>query len=94
MRDSSGRYRTRYEDTLRALGHYLDQQRFTRILVVETPEGFLVKGYVATPGRDEESFSLTPETLLFTDEDLLQLLEEAYRRRGTGSSSCAPTRPP
>ncbi|MCX2726030.1 hypothetical protein OO015_00720 [Thermomicrobium sp. 4228-Ro] len=87
MRDPSGRYRTRYEDTLRALGHYLDQQRFTRILVVETPEGFLVKGYVATPGRDDESFTLSPETLLFTDDDLLQLLEEAYRRRGTGGSA-------
>lgn len=87
MRDPSGRYRTRYEDTLRALGHYLDQQRFTRILVVETPEGLLVKGYVATPGRDDESFTLSPETLLFTDDDLLQLLEEAYRRRGTGGSA-------
>ena len=87
MRDPTGRFRTRYEDTLRALGHYLDQQRFTRILVVETPEGFLIKGYVATPGRDDESFALSPETLLFTDDDLLQLLEEAYRRRGTGGSA-------
>ncbi|MFN3336525.1 MAG: hypothetical protein ACK42I_03375 [Thermomicrobium sp.] len=87
MRDHTGRYRTRYEDTLRALGHYLDQHRFTRIAVIETPEGFLVKGYVARPGRDEESLSLAPETLLFTDADLIQLLEEAYRRRGTGRSS-------
>ncbi len=86
MRDQSGRYRTRYEDTLRALGHYLDQQRFTRILVVETPEGFLVKGYVANPGRDEEIVTLAPETLLFTDDDLVRLLEEAYRRRGTGGA--------
>ncbi|MEM2002589.1 MAG: hypothetical protein QXT77_08100, partial [Candidatus Methanomethylicaceae archaeon] len=87
MRDHTGRYRTRYEDTLRALGHYLDQHRFTRIAVIETPEGFLVKGYVAAPGRDEESLSLAPETLLFTDADLIQLLEEAYRRRGTGGSN-------
>ncbi len=86
MRDQSGRYRTRYEDTLRALGHYLDQERFTRILVVETPEGFLVKGYVASPGRDEEIVTLSPETLLFTDDDLVRLLEEAYRRRGTGGA--------
>ncbi|MCS7050411.1 MAG: hypothetical protein NZL87_02240 [Thermomicrobium sp.] len=86
MYDHTGRYRTRYEDTLRALGHYLDQHRFTRIAVVETPEGFLVKGYIVTAGRDEESFSLAPETLLFTDQDLVQLLEEAYRRRGTGRS--------
>lgn len=84
MLDHTGRYRTRYEDTLRALGHYLDQERFTRILVAETPEGFLVKGYVACSGRDDEHFELMPETVFFTNEDLVQLLEEAYRRRGTG----------
>ncbi len=33
-----------------------------------------------------QELDLLKKTLLFTDEDLLQLLEEAYRRRGTGGS--------
>ena len=87
MLDHTRRYRTRYEDTLRAPAHYFDQHRFTRIAVIETPEGFLIKGYIAASGRDEEHFALAPETLLFTDEDLRQFLEEAYRRRGTGGGN-------
>lgn len=80
MLDRTGRYRVRYEDTLRALGHYLDEQRFTTIAIVETPEGFLVKGYVAAEGREGE-IHLAPQTYLFTNEDLDILLERAYARR-------------
>ncbi|GBD15120.1 hypothetical protein HRbin26_00006 [bacterium HR26] len=80
MLDHTGRYRVRYEDTLRALGHYLDEHRFTRIAIVETPEGFLVKGYVASENR-EGGMHLAPQTYLFTNEDLDILLEQAYGRR-------------
>ncbi|MCM8749836.1 hypothetical protein NET02_11820 [Thermomicrobiaceae bacterium CFH 74404] len=80
MLDHTGRYRVRYEDMFRALGHYLDSQRFTRIAIVETPEGFLVKGYVAGDSR-EGGLHLAPQTYLFTNEDLDILLEQAYGRR-------------
>jgi len=80
MLDHTGRYRVRYEDALRALGHYLDQHRFTRILLVETPEGFLLKGYVVSDDR-EGTMHLSPETYLFTNEDIDILLEQAYARR-------------
>lgn len=80
MLDHTGHYRVRYEDTLRALGHYLDEHRFTGIAVVETREGFLVKGYVVAESR-ERAFHLTPQTYLFTNEDLDILLEQAYGRR-------------
>ncbi|MBX6753366.1 hypothetical protein [Thermorudis peleae] len=86
MLDHTGRYRTRYEDTLRALGHYLDAHHFTRIALVETPEGFLVKGYRVEETKLTGESTLAPETYLFTNEDLEALLEEAYRRRGQGTS--------
>ncbi len=89
MLDHTGRYRVRYEDTLRALGNYLDGQRFTRIAIVETPEGFLVKGYVASDDR-EGAMHLAPQTYLFTNEDIDILLEQAYSRRRTPRSQPHP----
>src|SRR5580765_4576999 len=46
MLDASGRYRFRYEDVFRALGNYIDANLFKDVSIVETPEGFLIKGQV------------------------------------------------
>lgn len=79
MLDHTGQRRVRYEDTFRALGNYLDANRFTQIAVVETPEGFLIKGYVV--GEDLGGYHVIPTTYLFTNEDVDTLLEAAYGRR-------------
>jgi hypothetical protein len=77
--DHTGQRRVRYEDAFRALGNYLDANRFTQITVVETPEGFLIKGYVL--GDGPSGHHVIPTTYLFTNEDIDTLLENAYGRR-------------
>jgi hypothetical protein len=79
MLDHTGQRRIRYEDAFRAVGHYLDDQRFTQISIVETPEGFLIKGFVLSD--DTGGYHVIPTTYLFTNEDIDALLESAYGRR-------------
>lgn len=80
MLDHTGRHRVRYEDAFRALGHYLDSEHFTQIAVIETPEGFLVKGHQRVDDRSSQ-LRLVPQTYLFSNEDIDRLLEAAYARR-------------
>jgi hypothetical protein len=79
MLDHTGRRRVRYEDAFRAVGNYLDGNNFTQISIVETPEGFLIKGYVL--GDDTGGYHVIPTTYLFSNEDIDALLETAYGRR-------------
>jgi hypothetical protein len=79
MLDASGRYRFRYEDVLRALGNYIDENHFKDVTVLETPEGFLIKGQ--TLEETASGWATNPQTYLFTNEDLDAILEEAYKRR-------------
>lgn len=83
MLDHTGKARTRYEDAFRAIGHYLDTERFTQIAIIEAPEGFLIKGYLTMDSRGE-MYHGVPATYLFTNEDIDALLESAYDRRGRG----------
>ncbi len=79
MLDHTGQRRVRYEDAFRALGNYLDAKKFTQVTIVETPEGFLIKGYVV--GENTGGYHVIPTTYLFTNEDIDTLLEAAYGRR-------------
>jgi hypothetical protein len=79
MLDATGRYRFRYEDVFRALGNYIDNNRFKDVSILETPEGFLIKGQVVQ--EHSAGWTSTPQTYLFTNEDLDAILEEAYGRR-------------
>jgi hypothetical protein len=80
MLDASGRYRFRYEDVFRALGNYIDANVFKDVTILETPEGFLIKGQLVQ--EVASGWASIPQTYLFTNEDLDAILEEAYRRRG------------
>ncbi|HVX29422.1 MAG TPA: hypothetical protein VHA53_03000 [Nitrolancea sp.] len=81
MLDHSGTARVRYEDAFRAVGNYLDQNRFSQVVLVETPQGFLIKGQIAaSTGVGDQHYSY-PETYLFSNEDIDNLLESAYERR-------------
>ena len=82
MLDHSGRTRVRYEDAFRAVGNYLDANAFTHIVVVETPEGFLIKGQVASGEGAGDSIYSYPQTYLFSNDDIDTLIEAAYQRRG------------
>jgi hypothetical protein len=79
MLDASGRYRFRYEDVFRALGNYVDGNKFKDVTIVETAEGFLIKGQVVEETSD--GWTSSPATYLFTNDDLDAILEQAYNRR-------------
>lgn len=83
MLDHSGTARVRYEDAFRAVGNYLDQNQFTQVVIVETPQGFLIKGQIAANKNASEQRFSYPETYLFSNEDIDNLLESAYERRRT-----------
>lgn len=79
MLDASRRYRFRYEDVFRALGNYIDANHFKDVTILETTEGFLIKGQVV---REHAAGTASePQTYLFTNDDLDAILEEAYGRR-------------
>ncbi len=79
MKLFSGLSRTDYQDVLRAIGHYIDQQQFSNIRLLETEEGIILQGATVVRERGGE---LKTETYLLTSEDLESLLREAYARRG------------
>ena len=79
MLDATGRYRFRYEDVFRALGNYIDKNLFKDVTILETPEGFLIKGQIVQ--EHATGWSSTPQSYLFTNDDLDAILEDAYGRR-------------
>ncbi len=79
MKLFAGLSKTDYQDVLRAIGHYIDQQQFSNIRILETEEGLILQGTTVVRGRGGE---LKAETYLLTSEDLESLLREAYARRG------------
>lgn len=81
MLDHSGTSRIRYEDAFRAFGNYLDENRFTQIVMVETPQGFLIKGQIPSEAGTGGSVFGFPQTYLFSNEDIDNLLQSAYERR-------------
>ncbi len=87
MLDHTGRLRVRYEDALRALGNYLDNHHFTQIALIETPEGFVVKGFAVVDQVDSDSFHSMPQTFLLSNEDIDILVEAGYQRRRAGAES-------
>jgi hypothetical protein len=76
-----GLERTDYQDVLRALGLYLDDNRYTNVRIFETEEGLVVQG-VRT--LEDGTRSPTHESYLFNEQDLQNILEAAYERRQRG----------
>src|SRR3954451_1188520 len=80
MLNYTGTGRGDYEDVLRAIGHFIDEHNFKEVCIIELEEGILVRGLVYTANR--QGFRTISEAYLFTNEDIAQILEEAYQRRG------------
>lgn len=91
MLDHTGKMRVRYEDAFRAVGYYLDTERFTDLTIVETPEGFVIKGYRHEPSGGSSGVAAC-ESYFFANEDIDELLEDAYTRRGQGAEPQAKLR--
>ena len=73
MLDATGRYRFRYEDVFRALGNYIDANHFKDVTILETDEGFLIKGQVVQ--EHAAGISAETRTYLFTNDDLDVVVE-------------------
>jgi predicted HAD superfamily phosphohydrolase len=75
---------TRYEDILRAIGRYIDEEGIQDVTVLQTNDEVRVHGYrnVSTTG------ALRPRLIehTFTAEEIRKIHEESQKRRGTGSS--------
>ncbi len=79
MMDISGITRFEYEDVFRAIGYFIDQNNIKEVCVVDLKEGLLVRGMRLT--SEHSGYQMISETFLFTNEDLEQIVEDAYKRR-------------
>lgn len=81
MKLFEGLVKTDYQDVLRAVGRYADQQGFREIRIVETEDGLILQGNVAgKQGNRKQPRRL--ETYLLTTSDLEKMRREAYFERG------------
>ena len=79
MLDSTGTGRIEYEDVLRALGYFIDQNNLSEICIVELREGILVRGIAKIANRG--GLQTMSESFLFTNEDIERIVNEAHARR-------------
>ena len=76
---------TGYEDFLRALGYRLDLQRAEAITVTELG-GFVAVGGLSTVETYQQT-TIGPFQVLLRSEDIMALLDEAFRRRAPESTT-------
>jgi hypothetical protein len=75
--------RVRYEDLMRALGGYIDEHGLTEVLITQIPDGILLKGTVIDRSRAHPVEKIT--AVLFTNDDVEELLQQSMSRRGAGA---------
>jgi hypothetical protein len=78
--DQTGTYRFEYEDAMRALGYFIDQNNLREVCIIELREGILLRGTSFTANRS--GYQTLSESYIFTNEDLERIIEESYERRG------------
>jgi hypothetical protein len=73
----------RYEDILRAVGRYIDQEGLQDVIVLQADDEIEVHGY----RNVSKAGGLRPRLIrhTFTDEQIKQIDEESRKRRGEGS---------
>lgn len=83
MKLFQGLPQTDYQDVLRALGRFIDLNQYVDIRIFETEDGLIFQGRPSLKsGRVKPGPQF--ETFLITDDDLRQMLQEAYEQRGKG----------
>jgi hypothetical protein len=82
-RHGEGANLVRYEDILRAVGRFIDEQGLQDVVVVQASDKVRVHGFRNVSKRGV----LTPQFFehTFTSEEIRQIDEVARARRGTGS---------
>jgi len=90
MRIYEGSPRQDFEEVLRSIGAFLDQRGMRDVLLVETPDGFILQGLAVeseTGPWSESAGRQVKETLTFLDEDIARFREEALARRHADSAA-------
>ncbi len=86
MRIYDGSPRQDFEEVLRSIGAFLDQRGMRDVILLETPDGFIVQGLVVEGAGGVWSESVghqAKETLTFLDDDIARFMDEALTRRGS-----------
>jgi len=84
MKLFDGVSQTDYQDILRALGRFIDAHQYIDIRIIEAEDGLIFQGR-PSPRSGKAKPGPQIETYLITDDDLQQLLRDAYAQRGKGS---------
>ena len=84
MKLFDGVSQTDYQDILRALGRFIDAHQYIDIRIIEAEDGLIFQGR-PMPRSGKLKPGPQIETYLITDDDLQQLLRDAYAQRGKGS---------
>lgn len=74
----------RYEDILRAVGRYIDENGMQDVLVIQADEEMRVHGYQSASRHGVLKPSLIEHT--FTADEIKRIDEESRKRRGRGST--------
>lgn len=79
MKIFRGMSQTDYQDVLRAIGYFIDEHGYTDVRIVEIEDGLVLQGRVADRRElGKSSF----DTFLITEDDLKEMVRDAFRRRG------------
>jgi hypothetical protein len=79
MKLFQGMGRTDYQDVLRVLGHFIDERGYIDVRIIEIQDGIVLQGRVADR---REIGKAGFDTFLITEDDLKELVRDAFRRRG------------
>jgi hypothetical protein len=82
MKLFAGLSKTDYQDVLRTIGLYADEMGLQSLRLVEVEDGIVIQ---CLQNKDGEG--AVTETLLLTDDDLREMLMQAYKRRATSGTS-------
>jgi hypothetical protein len=85
MRIYDGSPRQDWEEVLRSIGAFVDQERLKDLLLLELDGGFLLQGLaMGAGGADADTFgSLSKRTYELTDEQVAELMDASAERRGS-----------
>jgi len=85
MRIYEGSPRQGWEEVLRGIGAFADEERLKELLLLELEEGFLLQGLgMAGGGADSDSFgALAKRTYELTDDQVAGLMDTAAAKRGS-----------
>ncbi len=85
MRIYEGSPRQNWEEVLRSIGAFADQEKLKDLLFLELEAGFLLQGLgLQSGGADSDSFgSTTKRTYELADEQIAEMMDAMEARRGT-----------